>query len=67
MDHLINQENSRPTLGRRNGKLGVDPAPASSRAVLGEISQNVSRRNQPTRGSKPQVCINSIFFHLSTL
>jgi len=66
MDHLINQENSRHTLGRRNVKLGVDPAPASSRSVLGEISQNVSRRNQPTRGSKPQASSFSIFCDEST-
>lgn len=57
MDHLINQEN-RPALGRRNGKV-VEQAPA--RAVLGEISQNVSRRNQHLRSSKPQGSSFSIF------
>lgn len=57
MDHLINQEN-RPALGRRNGKV-VEQAPA--RAVLGEISQNLSRRNQPLRSSKPQGSNFSIF------
>jgi hypothetical protein len=70
MEHLNDQEN-RPVgglaaavgAGRRAGKHVVEPQ-QQSRAVLGEISQNtgiMSRRQQPTRGSKPQGSSFSIF------